>query len=67
MSQWFREHRLAWVKESVEIFGFINRAHLQRKFGISKPQAAADLCEVQYRWPRLMNYNASTKRYEAAG
>lgn len=66
MSTWFRETRIAWVKESVEIFGFINRAHIQRKFGISTPQAAADLCEVQHRWPRLMNYNATTKRYEAA-
>lgn len=43
---WFTEHRLAWIKESVEIFGFINREHIQKKFGISTPQASYDLREA---------------------
>ncbi len=38
-----------------------------RKFGISAPQASLDLREVLKRWPDLMVYNKSTKRYERNG
>lgn len=62
--RWYLEYRLAWIKESVQIFGHINREHVVRKFGISKPQASMDLQETLKRWPELMSYNASTKRYE---
>lgn len=64
---WFQEHRLAWIKESVEIFGAINREHVMRKFLISTPQASLDIAEVGRRWPDLMTYNKSTKRYERNG
>lgn len=66
MSAWFRETRLAWMRESVQIFGFLNRTHVMRKFGVSEPQAAIDFREAQRRWPESFTYNASTKRYEAA-
>lgn len=65
MSQWFRETRLAWIKETLEIFGFINRAHVEKKFGVGPAQAASDLQETLRRWPDLMAYNPSSKRYEA--
>lgn len=65
--RWFIEHRLAWIKESVEIFGQINRDNIMRKFGISTPQASLDLRTVLERWPDLMTYNRSTKRYERNG
>lgn len=65
--RWFSEFRYAWVKESIEIFGFINREHVARKFGISMPQIAVDFREIMRRWPDLMTYNASTKRYERNG
>lgn len=61
---WYTEFRAQWIKESVEIFGMINRAHIMHKFGISLPQASYDLREVQLRWPNLMKYNTSTKQYE---
>lgn len=64
MSNWFQNHRLAWIKESVEIFGFIQREHIQKKFGVSVPQASADIGQVMAAWPRLMTYNKSAKRYE---
>lgn len=64
MTAWFVEARLAWIKESVEIFGFLNREHIMRKFGVSRPQAALDLRTTQQRWPDLVRYNASSKRYE---
>lgn len=62
--RWFTEFRLAWIKESVEIFGHINREHVMRKFGISMPQASMDIASVLARWPDLMAYNKSAKRYE---
>lgn len=64
MSDWFLEYRLAWIKESVEIFGQINRENIMQKFRISLPQASYDIAEVCKRWPDLMTYNRSTKRYE---
>ena len=65
--RWFLEYRLAWIKERIEIFGQINREHIMRKFQMSSPQASADLSEAQSRWPSLMTYNRSTKRYERNG
>ena len=67
MANWFTETRLAWIKESVDIFGQINREHVMRKFSISAGQAAVDFAEVLRRWPGLMTYNRSTKRYERNG
>ena len=65
MSNWFTETRIAWIKESVEIFDFVNRVHIQKKFGISTPQASYDLAEAMRRWPCLMAYDKSEKRYVA--
>lgn len=64
MSNWFVEQRLAWIKESLQIFGAIRREHIARKFGISIVQTSADLQMVLARWPGLMEYNRSTKCYE---
>lgn len=60
---WFVERRLAWIKETIEIFGFINREHIKRKFGVSTPQASVDLQQAQERWPDLMVYDRSKKQY----
>lgn len=62
--RWFQEFRLAWIKESLEIFEHINREHIVRKFSVSIPQASLDLKEAQRRWPDLMHYNGTTRRYE---
>lgn len=64
---WCVEYRLAWIKESVEIFGQINRENIVRKFRVSDQQSSADLAKVTERWPDLMAYNKSTKRYERNG
>lgn len=45
----------------LSIYGFINRDHLQRKFGISKPQASIDLRTFHRRNPRAMSYDVSRK------
>lgn len=67
MSGWFQNARLEWARESIEIFGFLNRRHLMAKFGISEPQAAADLKRARARWPDHFHYNPKAKRFERGG
>jgi len=66
MSAWFQQHRVEWIAESVLIFGFINREHIAKKFGVSIPQASLDINLVIKTYPGLLAYNASAKRYELA-
>jgi hypothetical protein len=40
---YFAAHRQLWIAESLYVYGFLNRVHLRRKFGISIPQASNDL------------------------
>lgn len=62
--RWFEQHRQDWIAETLEVFGFINRDHLVRKFGVSVPQASKDLQRFQRDNPGAMIYNLNTKRYE---
>ena len=64
--RWFVSHRQEWIAETVRVFGFINREHLERKFGISTPQASKDLALYIRERPGAIAYNKSTKRYEEA-
>lgn len=65
-SNWFLERRIEWIAESLRIFGFINRAHIERKFFVSTPQASADLKEFQRRFPEAIQYDRRGKRYVSA-
>lgn len=49
----------------LQVYRFINRQHLERMFGVSTPQASADLQYFQKANPEAMTYNPTTKRYEA--
>ena len=63
--RWFVRHRQDWIAETLRVFGFINREHLERKFGISTPQASYDLALYMREQPGAITYNKSAKRYEA--
>ena len=63
--RWFEQHRQEWIAETLRVFGFIQRQHLMRKFGISMPQASADLQQFSKDHPGAMAYNTNTKRYES--
>jgi hypothetical protein len=63
--RWYFRHRQEWIAETLRVFRYINREHLERKFGISTPQASTDLAAFQKEHPRLITYNKSSKRYEA--
>lgn len=63
--RWFEQHRMEWIKETLYIFGFINRAHLMRKFGVSRAQASVDLNKFQREYPGKLRYDNSLKRFVA--
>ena len=60
---WFKQQRMDWIADTLRVFGFINREHLMRQFGISQPQASADLSAFMRLHPRMMAYDVSAKRY----
>ncbi len=62
---WFESHRMDWIAETLRVFGFINREHLMKKFGISAPQAAKDFATFRRLNPTAMAYDVSAKRYVA--
>lgn len=63
MPTWFEDERQAWIAEMLDVYGFINRQHLQRKFRISVPQASADLQTFQRNSPGAMRYDTTRKAY----
>lgn len=63
--RWFFVQRQQWIAETIRVFGFINREHIEKKFGISTPQASLDLAQFQRENPDAIAYNKSAKRYEA--
>lgn len=65
MSDWFVKHRQEWIKEALYVYGYINREHIERKFGVSAPQASVDLKLFQNQNKDLIVYNKTSKRYEA--
>jgi len=63
--RWFEQARQDWIAETLRVFGFIQRKHLMRKFGISEPQASADLQRFQKHNHGAMEYDPSGKCYIA--
>ena len=64
---WFVRQRQSWIGEMLEIYGFIRRDHLRRKFGISIPQASADLRQYFREHPDRMRYDLTRKAYVRNG
>lgn len=64
--RWFEGHRQDWIAEMFRVYGFVRRQHLQRKFGISVPQASKDLQRFITAHPEAIRYDLSRKCYVAA-
>lgn len=62
---WFAKARQDWIEETVRVFGYINREHIEKKFGVSTPQASMDLREFARLNPGRIVYDKSMKRYFA--
>jgi hypothetical protein len=63
MARWFEQQRQLWIGEMLTVYGFINREHLERKFGISTPQASLDLQRFLRAHPKAVQYDLSRKAY----
>jgi len=61
----YQQYRMEWITETLRVFGFINRQHIERKFSLSTPQASADLKLYQKLHPDAVEYNLSLKRFVA--
>jgi hypothetical protein len=62
---WYQNHRMEWISETLRVFGYINREHLMEKFGLSKPQASIDLNTFLRVFPGKMHYDLKQKKYVA--
>lgn len=61
---WFVQQRQIWIAETLYIFGYINREHIERKFGVTTVIASKDIAKFMQDSPTAVVYNKSTKRYE---
>ena len=64
---WAEDYRQNWIAETLRVFGYINRTHMMRKFGISAQQASNDFGRFQEDHPGAMAYDISAKRYIKTG
>lgn len=66
-SNWFERQRQAWIAETLQIYGFVNRRHLRRKFGISSEQARLDLRAFREANPGAIRYCRTARTWLADG
>ncbi|MCB1476592.1 MAG: hypothetical protein H6883_07035 [Rhodobiaceae bacterium] len=64
--KWFKQRRVEWIIEMAAIYGYINRDHIRRKFGVSTPQASLDIADALSQTSHLQ-YDRSGKRYVWTG
>ncbi|MBL1436543.1 MAG: hypothetical protein COB08_010135 [Rhodobacteraceae bacterium] len=62
---WYHTEKMRWMKEMLEIYGFINRAHLIRKFKISSGQATIDFRKFDKLHGALWRYDSRKRAYVA--
>lgn len=64
--KWGGRERLAFIETLAYWRGWIRRGDISARFGLSTPQASADLAEYQRLHPANLTYDKSQKRYVAA-
>lgn len=64
--KWSARERLLYIEQLGYWRGWVRRQDLVARFGISTPQASADLAAYQELNPGALNYNKSERRYVSA-
>jgi predicted DNA-binding transcriptional regulator YafY len=64
--RWGTEQRLEFIEFRLFWDGSINRADIIDRFGVSTPQASADLTQYREMAPENIHYDSSAKRYMPA-
>lgn len=63
--RWSVEQRLEFIEFRAFWRGALNRADISDEFGVSTPQASADIAAYMERAPGNLSYDGRSKRYEA--
>ena len=63
MSRWYQDRRQEFIAATLRQFGQIRRADLVREFGVSTPQASADIAAFLATKPSHVRYDVSAKAY----
>ena len=61
---WAQRKRVQWINEMLDVYGFINRKHIMRKFDVSEPQASKDFTMFLTIFPHRATYDKNTKQYK---
>jgi hypothetical protein len=61
--RWGTEQRLEFIEFRLFWEGSVNRSDITERFGVSTPQASADLAQYQNLDPENIRYDTSEKRY----
>jgi hypothetical protein len=64
---YFRAMRMQFIKDSIQVYGYINRIHLMRMFWVSDKIAHSDLAIFKKANPKLMVYSKQLKCYVHSG
>lgn len=64
---WAEDYRQKWIAESIRVFGYINRYHLVRKFGISDVTASLDFKRYMKDNPGQIIYSKEKRTYVSLG
>ena len=62
-SKWYPSVRRAWAQRRAYSAGVLNRADLERAFGITAAQASADIRQILVEDPGCMHYDLQLKTY----
>src|SRR5712671_1239155 len=61
--RWGTEQRLEFIEFRLFWDGIVNRSDITERFGVSVPQASADLTQYRELAPENIRYDASGKRF----
>ena len=61
MADYFVKLRIEWIEKMLDVYGFINRGHVERMFGVSGQQATIDFKKARSAFPEKMTYDLTDK------
>lgn len=61
--KYYQRERMEWIADCLRVYGFVNRKHIMRKFGMSHPQASSDMTLFRRRNPGAVKYDLSNKMF----
>lgn len=63
--RWAARTRMAFIRDRLAVVGELNRGSIMERFGVSQPQASADIKKFRALYPDEMRYDSSKKCFVA--